>query len=62
MFGVQNRAECWSGPTAYQTYNRFGESSVCDSETNMGGIWANDVYTLDCKSILEPYSLCQGYQ
>ncbi|XP_031551901.1 hemicentin-1-like [Actinia tenebrosa] len=42
-FGVQNGRECWSGPNAHQTYNKYGECPDKCKNGN-GGKFANDVY------------------
>ena len=44
VFGIQNRVECWSGPNAPNTYNKYGSSTVC--RNGLGGSWANDVYQI----------------
>ncbi len=31
VFGIQNKAECWSGPKAENTYNEDGSSTGCKS-------------------------------
>lgn len=41
-FGVQFYGECWSGPYASLTYDRYGPSSQCISNVGMG--LANFVY------------------
>lgn len=42
VFGVQYGGQCFSGPSADKTYNKYGESSHCSN--GVGGSWANDVY------------------
>ena len=44
VFGVQNTGECYIGPRAHLTFNRYGESSGCVDEK--GGPWANTVYRI----------------
>ena len=45
VFAVQNGGECFSGSTADQTYNKYGESSACRGDGE-GGPWANQVYEI----------------
>lgn len=42
VFAVENGGECYSGPRAYQTYNRYGPTNRC--RRGRGGSWAMDVY------------------
>lgn len=42
VYGVQNQFECWSGPTAHSTYNKYGESTNC--KNGKGWKWTNSVY------------------
>lgn len=42
VFAVQNTNECWSGASAYKTYNRYGTHTTC--KNGIGGGWGNDVY------------------
>jgi hypothetical protein len=44
VFGIQNGIECWSGPNAPNTYNKYGISTAC--KNGEGGPWANDVYRI----------------
>ena len=43
-FGVQYAQQCWSGPLAHMTYNKYGNSSGCVNGT--GGVWVQDIYML----------------
>jgi len=42
VFAVQNGGECFTGPNAHATYNKYGHAKNCDH--GKGGGWANDVY------------------
>ena len=42
VFSAQNHNECWTGPKAHLTYNKYGRSTSCSHNT--GGVSANDVY------------------
>ena len=44
VFGIQNGVECWSGPDAPSTYDKYGPSTAC--RNGLGGPWANDVYKI----------------
>ena len=44
-FGVQFYGECWSGPEASLTYNRYGPSDSCWE--GVGKDWTNMVYKLN---------------
>ncbi len=44
VFGIQNGVECWSGPNAANTYDKYGTSTACTN--GLGGPWANDVYRI----------------
>ena len=50
VFGVQNKAECWSGPDAVNTYNRHGKAPEDDCVDGKGARWRNDVYRTRRKS------------
>ena len=50
LFGVQNGSECFSGPMAHRTFNRYGRSNRC--RNGKGGPWANDVYIIIRRSKL----------
>ena len=41
-FGIQNGGECFSGPLAHRTYNRYDPSNRC--KNGKGGSWASNVY------------------
>lgn len=43
VFGIQF-GECFSGPTAQHTYDKYGKSTACMD--GVGGFWANDVYRI----------------
>ena len=43
VFGIQF-GECFSGPTAQHTYDKYGTSTACVD--GVGGPWANDVYRI----------------
>ena len=45
MFAVQHSGQCFSGHTAYQTYNKYGSSYECKSDGE-GGPCANQVYNI----------------
>ena len=45
VFAVQDGGQCFSGPTAHQTYNKYGPSDACDADGE-GGPWANQVYNI----------------
>ena len=45
VFAVQHGGQCFSGPTAHQTYNKYGPSDECKSDGE-GGPWANQVYNI----------------
>lgn len=47
IFAVQNGGECFLGPRAKITYNKYGRSTKCRG--GKGGPWANDVYHLIIK-------------
>jgi len=42
MFAVQNGGECFTGPHAQDTYDKFGTAKNCHG--GKGGGWANEVY------------------
>ena len=44
IFAVQDRGQCAGGPTAENTYKKFGPSNQCHN--GMGGGLANDVYEI----------------
>ena len=44
VFGVQNGGECWTTEHGKDTYDKYGESSVCHD--GLGGKWANSVYQI----------------
>ena len=48
-FGAEYFAECWSGPRANESYDRYGPSFNCHN--GVGGSWANDVYFLGKKCL-----------
>lgn len=50
IFGVQDGGECFSGPMAHRTFNRYGRSNRC--RNGKGGPWANDVYIIIRRSKL----------
>jgi len=41
-FGLQNGHECYGGPEASNTYNKYGRSKECSN--GVGGSWTTDVY------------------
>ena len=43
MFALQNGGWCASGPTAEETYNKYGKSTACRGDGE-GGPRANMVY------------------
>jgi hypothetical protein len=43
VFSVEFGGECYSGPNAEQTYDKYGRASNC--KDGVGGSWAADVYT-----------------
>jgi hypothetical protein len=43
VFSVQHGNQCFSGPHAEKTYNKYGSSNKCSN--GVGGSWANDVYS-----------------
>ena len=45
VFAVQRGGQCFSGPTAHQTYNKSGPSDACKNDSK-GGTWANQVYNI----------------
>ena len=47
LFAVQNGGECFLGPGAKITHNKYGRSTKCQG--GKGGLWANDVYQLIIK-------------
>ena len=49
-FGIQNGGECFSGPLAHHTYNRYGPSNRC--KNGKGGSWASNVYFIIKRSKL----------
>ena len=50
VFAVQNGGECFMGPRAKITYNKYGPSKKCRG--GKGGPWANNVYILIIKGKL----------
>ena len=49
-FAVQHQGWCATGPRAHLTYKRYGRSNRC--RNGKGGPWANDVYVVSGKSII----------
>ena len=47
VFGVQHGGQCWSGPQAHITYNKYGTSNQCAHGS--GGFWTQDVYKIISK-------------
>ena len=45
VFAVQNGGQCFSGPEAHVTYDKYGSSIGCH-ENGRGGPWANEVYEI----------------
>merc|ERR1712212_779661 len=41
-FGLQNGHECYGGPEASNTYNKYGPSEECSN--GVGGSWTTTVY------------------
>ena len=53
VFGIQNGVECWSGPSAANTYNKYGTSTKCLN--GVGGPWANDVYRVTIGKVVNSF-------
>ena len=49
VLGIQY-GDCFSGPTAQLTYDKYGNSTDCSN--GLGGAWANDVYRIIPAGIL----------
>ena len=49
-FGVQNGGDCFSGPLAHRTYNRYGPSNR--GKNGKEESWANKVHFINKKSKL----------
>ena len=49
-FGVQNGGECFSGPLAHRTYNRYGPSNRY--KNGNAGSWDKNVYFIIKRSKL----------
>ena len=45
MFAVQYAQECFSGPDAADTYQKYGASDRCNDQ-GTGGTWAQHVYRI----------------
>ena len=45
MFAVQYAQECFSGPDAADTYQKYGASDGCNDQGTGGG-WAQQVYRI----------------
>ena len=43
VFAVQYNQECYSGPDAAKTYEKYGRATNCNA-AGTGGGWANNVY------------------
>lgn len=50
VFGIQFNQECFSGPNAQHTYDKYGTSTHCSN--GVGGSWSNDVYRVIRAGIL----------
>ena len=44
-FAIQDGGMCVGGPTAHETFDKYGESQDCKND-GKGGPWANQVYNL----------------
>ena len=47
IFAVQYSVQCFTGPDAGQTYNKYGGAGNCAN--GRGGAWAQDVYEVTCE-------------
>ena len=58
-FGVQNGGECYTGPKAHETFNKYGQAKDSDCKNGVGGWYRNNIYSV-CKSemnIAKPWLL-----
>ena len=44
VFGIQSQQECFTGPRAHITYNKYGEANNCLN--GKGGYFSNSVYRI----------------
>ena len=58
VFGIQHGIECWSGPNAANTYNKYGPSDKCNN--GLGGAWANDVYRIHTGRCMKSEGVKEG--
>lgn len=48
VFAVQNGGQCFGGPEANLSYNKYGNSTRC-ANNGRGGPWSNQVYKINSK-------------
>ena len=61
-FGVQDGGECYTGPKAHETFNKYGQAKDSDCKNGVGGWYRNNIYSV-CKSemnITKPWHLLRG--
>ena len=47
-FGVQDGGECYTGPKAHETFNKYGQAKDSDCKNGVGGWYRNNIYSV-CK-------------
>ena len=61
-FGVQDGGECYTGPKAHETFNKYGQAKDSDCKNGVGGWYRNNIYSVgtsdtSCNRYLGQYML-----
>ena len=62
-FGVQDGGECYTGPKAHETFNKYGQAKDSDCKNGVGGWFRNSIYYVRKSemNIAKPCVLYLGY-
>ena len=55
VFGLQDGGQCFSGPNAEKTYNKYGSTNNCPSN-GLGTGWVNNVYGINSENFYKCYA------